>query len=143
MKKNNFLFLVICIFLLSACEMIARENYPYLVYGEMVMDDSADYEVAGLNLMVKNKSEKEIDSFTIVFFLFDEDGNPPDCIKNSLVFTIEAQIDPNEVLETCICLDNYLYSIPQEAYQVDYMYLSKISYSDGSIWSDPLGMKVF
>ncbi len=122
---------------------MAREKYPYLVSAEMVMEDSVDYEIAGLNLFVMNKSEKEIKNFTLVFFLFDQDGNPPEYMKNSLVLSINSQIDPGEALQTCLSLDPYVYAVPEESYIVDFLYLSKITYTDGSVWSDPYGLKVF
>lgn len=141
--KNSLLICIAFLLLFSGCQLMAREKTPYLVSAEMVMEDSADYEVAGLNLYLMNKSEKEIQSFTVVFFLFDEDGNPPEYMKNTLVLSINTQIDAGESFETCLSLDGYLYSIPQEAYQVDYLYLSKITYADGTVWSDPYGLKVF
>lgn len=141
--KNNLWLFTVCLFLLSGCQLMAREKYPYLASAEMVMEESSEYEVAGINLHVMNKSDKEIESFTVVFFLFDQDGNPPENMKNSLVLSINSQIDPHEVLETCICLDDYLYTVPEGVYQVDYLYLSNITYDDGSVWSDPYGFKVF
>lgn len=144
MGKNRIFtmfFLFMCM-LFSGCQLSAKENSPYIISGEMVTEDSSDYEIAGLDFYLYNKMEKNITSFTVVFFLFDSDGNAPEGSKNIVVLTVTTEIDAKSSLRACINLDKYMTEIPDEPYQIDYIYLSKIVYEDGSEWNDPFGFQL-
>ena len=39
-------------------------------------------------------------------------------------------------------LDKYFYAAAQGKYETEYLYVSRIVYSDGSEWSDPFGLEV-
>lgn len=121
----------------------ASEKNPYFISGEMVVDASSKYEAAGFNFNLINRSEKNIKSFTVVFYIFDEDGNPPALGRNNIVVTINSEVLSQENYESCISLDSFLYEIPEEPYEVDYLYVSKIVYEDDSVWSDPFGLCAF
>lgn len=142
--KNSFkLFgILVCIFF-SSCNLFAVEEIPYLIKGEMVVDSSSKYEAAGFDFNFINKSEKNIKSFTVVFYIFDEDGNPPALGRNNIVITINSEVLSQESYESCVSLDSFLYEIPEEPYEVDYLYVSKIVYEDDSVWSDPFGLCAF
>lgn len=134
-----FLFLL----LFCSCSLNAKTRTPYAVHGEIVMEESRDYQIAGLDLYLLNNSEKSIKNFTLVFFVYDSDGNPPEGMRSNLVIPIEAEILANSVFRTCINLDKYFSIIPDEPYQVDFVYLSKITYADGTEWEDPFGIACF
>lgn len=140
-KYKNLFFFTFILFC-NSC-FFASEQIPYFVSGEMVVDSSSKYEVAGFDFNFINKSEKNIKSFTIVFYIFDEDGNPPALGKNNIVITINSKILSQENYESCVSLDSFLYEIPEEPYEVDYLYVSKIVYEDDSVWSDPFGVCAF
>jgi len=141
MIRSKFIFTLL--WLCSGCQFFAKESLPYLIDAEMTMDSSNIYEIAGLDFTFMNKSNKSIKSFTIVFYLFDEDGNPPSLGNNNLVIQIDSVIQPSETMEDCFSLDSFLYEIPDCPYQLDYLYVSRIEYEDGSVWSDPLGAIAF
>lgn len=144
MKRKIVKFTVVLfIFIFSGCNLFAGNFAPYIIDGEMVLDSSSKYEIAGLNFHFFNKSEKQIKNFTVVFYMYDEDGNPPGTGRNNVVVNITASIKGNENLNGCISLDEYLYEIPEVPYSIDYLYVSKITYADDSVWSDPLGLSVF
>ncbi len=146
MTKNDFLFKVLIflsLFIFFSCSLFAKEPAPYVIGGEMVTEESAAYDVAGLDLFLMNKSDKKISEFTLVFFIFDEDGNPPEGARNSIVLTVSAEVEPYDSLSTCLSLDKYVYYVLDEPYFVDYMYLSKIVYENGTQWTDPFGTQVF
>ena len=143
MKEIIKIFLFSFIFTFSSCSVFADQQIPYLIGGEMVMEASTDYELAGFDFTFVNKSEKAIKSFTFIFFIYDQDGNIPAVGRNNLVINLNASLESGEVLKTCIPLDDYLYEIPEDVYQIDYLYVSKIIYQDGSEWTDPLGVKAF
>lgn len=144
-KNKTFFQSLLCflIFLFSSCQLLAKDSVPYLIDGKMVIEESTEYQIAGFDFYLLNKSEKQISSFTVVFYLFDEDGNPPDYVKNSIVLTVKADVDSHDYLESCISLDKFFSSIPESPYTIDYLYISKIKYSDDSEWNDPFGLQVF
>jgi len=115
---------------------------PYQIKGEMVMEDSDIYKNAGFEFSFNNLSEKTVSGFTVVFFLFDEEGEPPSGARSNIVLSITARVNGNESIEDCVNLDKYIYVVPEVPFTVDYLYVSKIIYEDGSIWSDPLGFSV-
>lgn len=129
--------------LFASCNLNAKEKNPYIAYGEMTLEESSDYEVAGLQLYLLNKADIAIESFTLVFYVFDENGNIPAGIRNNLVFEVVCDVEPNASVETILCMDKYLNTVPDEPYQIDYLYLSKINYADGTSWADPFGFNSF
>lgn len=146
MKELNYKFKIISFFiciLFSNCKLFANEKIPYLINGEMVLDSSSKYEAAGFDFCFINKSEKNIKSFTIVFYVFDEDGNPPLMGRNNIVITVNSIVLAKESLENCVSMDSFLYEIPEEPYEIDYLYVSRIVYEDDSVWTDPFGLYSF
>lgn len=144
MKVFRNVFFAIAVLLCgSGCSMFGEVQKPYLVRGEMVMEDSAIYEIAGLEFSFLNKSNKAVKSFTLVFYFFDEDGNAPAVGSNNVVLEIVGNVGCGRLEEDCISLDKFLYEIPEEPYVLDYMYVSRIVYEDGSEWTDPFGVYAF
>lgn len=127
----------------SSCSLFAKSAAPYFVTAEMTMEESSNYSIAGLRFGLMNKADKEIKEFTMVFCFFDEDGNPVVGSRNNQVITVSTQIHGKEFFEACISLDKYLYEIPEEPYQIDFLYVSRIVYDDDSVWTDPFGLTVF
>ncbi len=129
--------------LFCSCSAFTKNNIPYLIDAEMVMEDSPDYEVAGLNFDFFNKENKTVSKITMVFYLYDSDGNPVSFGKSNIVVSVGVTVEPGERIQGCISLDGFLFEYPEEVYQVDYLYLSQIVYEDGSSWSDPFGLLAF
>ena len=146
MRKNKVLrllsFFIISIF--TSCSMFSVERTPYTVSAYFVMEEkSSDYEICGVELEFYNWSQKEVKEFEIIFYLFDSDGEPAQECGNQLAFNIEKKIKPEETFRYCLKLDKYMTSIPEYMLNVDYLYVRKICYSDGSVWEDPFGMAAF
>lgn len=141
-SSKSGLFMLIC-FLFSSCTLYGNNKLPYLIDGEMSIEESSNYNYGGVNLSLYNKSDSDITGFTVVFFLFDQDGNVPSVGRNNVVLNIDIEVAAGEKIEFCISLDNYLNEIPENLYVVDYLYLSKIQYADGSLWTDPFGISAF
>lgn len=138
LKYSSFLLLL---FTFCGCSVFANNLAPYQISGKMVIDSSGNYESAGLEFRFFNKSEKNVKDFTIVFFLFDDDGNPPLSGKNNIVIKINEFVDRMDYLESTVSIDKYLTLIPNEPYSVDFLYVSQINYEDGSQWNDPFGLE--
>ena len=142
MKRFRFCLLWFAVFVLGSCSF-AMEPVPYSVKGEMLLD-SEDYpDTPSFNYEFRNRSDKEIKAFTLVFYLFDEEGNPPDGGRSNVIVTVEADIQPAERKSGSFDLEKVFPVIPEETYSVDFLYVSKIAYADGTEWTDPFGLKVF
>ena len=152
-KKYSCRLLAFLIFLLSGCSAfpaapvlsaLTAGSNPYLVSGNFVMEeDSSDYEICGAELKFYNRSEKKVTEFEVVFYLFDSDGEPAQECWNQLSFDIEKIIDAEDSFEICLSLDSYMASVPQSQLRIDYLFVSKICYDDGSVWEDPYGLAAF
>lgn len=144
--KNKILrtiFLAVCILTFCGCSSYGENGAPYQISGKMVTEDSCDYENAGFDFEFYNRSEKNVAGFTIVFFLFDEDGNSPILGRNNIVLQIDERVNAMDSFESCVSIDQYLTSIPEEPYIVDFLYVSAIVYEDGTQWKDSFGFYGF
>jgi hypothetical protein len=141
--EPKLLALVLCFGFIS-CSLFSKESAPYAVSGDFVMEDnSTDYDLCGINLNVFNKAEKNIKEFTVVFFLFDKDGEPASECRSMLSFSVEKKIEAGKSFVCCISLDQYMSTIPEEPLTVDYLYVSSITFEDDSTWADPYGLLIF
>jgi len=150
MRKYNFNnisikgFLLLLIINLCSCSLFAKDICPYIANGKVrIYSETDEFEAAGFDLYFFNKSDKNVKKITVVFFLFDEDGEPISNGRCSFVVSVSKIIEARQSLETCISLDPYLSEIPEYPYEVDYLYISKVEYEDGSVWDDPLGLCAF
>ena len=75
--------------------------------------------------------------------LFDEEGEPAYECPGRVSFSIEKEIGPDEIFEICLSLDSYMIFVPRSLMEIDYLYVSKIHYADGSVWEDPFGFSAF
>ena len=140
MKK---IVLTLALFVFAVAGIFAKDTVPYSIKGQLSFEDSDKYECCGFTGSFCNKGEAEVTAFTIVFFVFDSDGNSPVVGRNNIVLKIEQSVAPREDFDFCISLDKYLQVSDDQDYEVEYLYVSKIDYSDGSLWTDPFGIKFF
>ena len=145
-KKIKFLISVLMpvLFFISGCKTYSLDSLPYVMTGDFVMEENAaDYSICGVDIFLLNKSEKAMKKINIVFFLFDQDGEPASECRSKISLEIERKIPSEEKDSFCISLDNFMNSIPSGPLMVDYLYLAKIEYEDGSTWEDPYGLTAF
>lgn len=126
-----------------SCNLLGENKTPYIIDGKMVLEDSSKYEIAGFDFFFMNQNEKSVKNFTVVFYMFDEDGNPIGTGRNNVVLKVTADVEGGESITGCICLDPYLNEIPSDPYEIEYLYISQITYDDNSKWTDPFGLCVF
>ena len=144
--KNNFMRGVCfaCLLLFIGCSAFPSEKNPYCVSAEFVMDeDSTEYGICGANLFFYNHSERTVKKIEVVFFLFDSDGEPAAECSSRVTFNIEKEVGPEEDLHVCLSLDSFMAYVPESMLEIDYLYVSKITYADESVWEDPYGLKAF
>lgn len=139
----RLIFLLITLITFS-CKSYALDSVPYVMSGEFVMEEgTSDYSICGVDLYLLNKSEKDIKRINVVFFLFDEDGEPAVECCNKISAVLEEEIFAGEDRSFCMSLDSFMNSVPEELLIVDYLYLAKIEYEDGTVWEDPYGLVAF
>jgi hypothetical protein len=131
---NSFLCFFVVTNLLNA-------KAPYSIVGEMEINQKT--EEAFLEYTFCNDSKKVVKDFTIVFYVFDSDGDVPLKNKNNIVVRIQMEVGAKEELSDKIKLNEYLSYIPEEPFFVDYLYVSSINYIEGTLWNDPFGFEVF
>ena len=138
--KRLFLCVMVCVFVNF---LYAKEKLPYAIYGLVNEDDETGSNQKTLELSFYNLSKKEVSDFTAVMFVFDQEGNSVLKNKNSLVLKFEERVLPGENLTVSVLLDPYVYDAEDEYYEIEYLYVSIIEYSDGTFWYDPFGLKRF
>lgn len=143
LKKACYIFSVLCFLFLSCCSF-ALESLPYVLSGQFVMEEnSPDYALCGIDFTLLNKSHKEIRGMNIIFYLFDQDGEPAAECQNKISVQIEKIISPGDTAYFCMSLDSFMTSIPENNLVVDYLYIASLVYEDGSTWEDPYGFMAF
>lgn len=144
MKKVVRIFILMFLFFLPGCKGFSLDSIPYIISGDFVMEeDSSDYSICGVDFYLVNKGEKEIRKINIVFYLFDQDGEPAYECRSKISAEAELSIMPGENSRFCMSLDSFMNSIPENPLFVDYLYLARIEYEDGSTWDDPFGLVAF
>ena len=137
---------LVCLFLVifSGCSIFSIERKPYTLAADFVMDEGSPvYKICGANLFFYNNSEKAVKEMEVVFYLFDSEGEPASECPGRVTFVIEKDVGPDEEAQLCLSLDSFMTLIPKSLLEIDYLYVSKILYADGSIWQDPFGFTAF
>ena len=114
---------------------------PYRIQGEVSVGADAElYEYGYIALTFYNASKRTIRKFFAVVFLSGSDGESPFTEGNCIVLECDENIAPYAVVNAEFSLDDYISEMPDEAYRIDFLYVSKIEYDDGSVWEDPYGL---
>lgn len=126
----------------TGCVSMQKSVCPYSIEKpRMVLGASpSNHQFAGVYFTLCNESEKTIESCTVSFLVYDEEGENPFTSSNCVIERVEIEEEPYEVRMVIVNLDGYLTVIPDDAYKIDSIYLQKIQYTDGSSWTDPFGM---
>ncbi|MCF0242881.1 MAG: hypothetical protein HUK25_09590 [Treponema sp.] len=138
--NRKLLIISVLVFIFSSCSF-SYDAAPYLIKGEMAIDYDTYGEESTFKFSFLNRSKKNVESFTVVFFLFDEDGNPPLMGKPNIVNKVISFIEAGEEFSSSFSLDSFFNVIPETPLLVDYLYVSAIEYEDGTVWKDPFGLK--
>ncbi|WP_294429782.1 hypothetical protein [uncultured Treponema sp.] len=135
-------FLSIFSFTFSGCESMDTFACPYIISNPRVElgECEKNHKFAGMHFSFFNESKKDIENFTLCFMLYDSDGNNPFIGSNCIVSRCDWKVRSGAVVDFIIDLDSYLTVVPTEPYQLDYIFVCEINYSDKSCWKDPYGM---
>jgi hypothetical protein len=143
-KYINKIFIFVIIVLFASCkEILLSENPPYTITKPVFeITEQEDYFMyAGITFNFLNHSNIAIDEITVSFMLFDaETQESPFVGSNMFEITKVGVILPNENKKIFISLDKHVNVVPTEPYLIDYFYIYRIQYEDGSIWLDEYGV---
>lgn len=130
-------FVLLC----ASCAMSVSLWNPYCVTDSYVVVGKEDgfFNLAGAYIDIVNNSEKEIVSADISFLLYDAQGNPAGSPTNKMECNVDLNLLPCEETEVVISLDKMLGAHVEKKYNLDFVYLTKIVYEDGTCWVDPMG----
>ena len=136
--KSKFVFAAMCV-LCFALPLYAHT--PYRIQGEVSVGADAElYEYGYIALRFYNASKRTVRKFFVVVFLSGSDGESPFTEGNCVTFEYDENIAPRTAVRAEFGLDDYISEVPDEAYQIDFLYVSKIEYDDGGVWEDPYGV---
>ena len=114
---------------------------PYRIQGEVSVGADAElYEYGYIALTFFNASKRTIRKFFAVVFLSGSDGESPFTEGNCVTLEYDENIAPRTTVRAEFGLDDYISEVPDEAYQIDFLYVSRIEYDDGGVWEDPYGV---
>lgn len=141
MEKKILLF--ICLFICVSDFFYGKEKVPYKIYGEIKNSIETENEKIVLEIYFENRSEKTISKFSLVTFIYDQEGNSPIKKNNNIVIEETVELNSKDIFTDIIDLESYIDKNDDDSYTLEFLYVSIIEYSDGSIWLDPFGTKVF
>lgn len=99
------------------------------------------FEHAGVSFKCRNTGSRQTVSLEVSFIVYTAatGGNP---LYGSNVVTAEvaAALQPGEADTFEISLDDRLAYLPDRPFVIDYFYVRKVTFDDGSEWSDMYGL---
>ncbi|MCL2243640.1 MAG: hypothetical protein FWC03_04140 [Treponema sp.] len=147
----GYLVILVITFLIS-CEYAEEESSvisttvdapPFIVTEPVceTIEKPGYYKYTGIIFDFMNTGQKIIDEVTFSFMLYDSKTYENPFIGSNR-FSIKKLdiILPNENKEIAISLDQYIYIAPKTPYLIDFFYISKIHFTDGSSWEDIYGL---
>ncbi len=142
-KKSGILAgLIFVTVMLMSCGTMFNVDCPYVLNDPHVelgyKPDCHNY--AGAYFEFFNDSSKTVKEFSVSFLLYDSDGQSPFTGSNQVTSKIVTSLGPEQSDDFIVNLDPYLAVVPSEPYEMDFVFIKKIIYTDGSTWSDPMGM---
>lgn len=128
---------------LSACVLFPEIEAPPYVISDLsckVGQVSGYYNYAGIEFDFYNKNNNTIRGFDVSCMVFDATtGTNPFMSSNIVKVAFTGNLSGESAGHFIISLDPYMYTAPLDPYIIDYFYIVKIYYSDGSTWEDNFG----
>ncbi len=140
--KSNALLLLFPIFVVSLAGCMHMDAVPYAITEPECKIGKVEnaHDFVGIHFTFFNNTEKKVNNFKFSFIVFDSSGEYSPLPGNNVISARYMQvIDSNAANDIIFSLDSYVHQIPTEPFIVDFFYISKIEYDDGSVWTDPYG----
>ncbi|MFI3258223.1 MAG: hypothetical protein R3Y36_08005 [Spirochaetales bacterium] len=134
--KNKALILI-CLISFSSCVHMGR--FSVLSDAECRIGKiEGQREFADIYFTFYNNSEKAITSILFNCLIFDsEDDSNPFVGNNAVEAHCSQYIPAFSSQEIVYNLDSYINEMPESPYVIDFFYIQRIEYDDGSVWEDP------
>ena len=129
--------MVFLVFSSFTCSKVSLKECPYSICGELFFNRKGIN--TGFEILIENNSEKSFEQFTIIFSLFDEDGEPV-FDSNWVSIDVEKTILPDETYSYIVNIEDFFNIDEGQNLMLDYLYLSKIVFLDKKVWEDPFGL---
>lgn len=81
----------------------------------------------------ENNGNKDVVSFVVVFFVFDENGESCVMGKNYIILKINERVQKKACLKGCVDISDRVYFDSDSDYCADYLYLSEVTFDDGLV----------
>ena len=147
LTKNFFTKFIICSFIFSIFSCSSFEDFisvdcPYVASEAEIICEAKDSvcEFAYAKFDFYNKKDIPVKSLRFSFRFYDEEGEIPFAGDNLVQADLSSEIAGKSKEEILISLDDFIYASVPENLQADYLYIEKISYADGSTWTDKWGI---
>ena len=134
--------LCFCALIACGCDSKDMEKPPYAISKPIsaVGGKEGYYNFAGIEFTLYNADDREIRAIEVSCTVYDSETKKNPLVgSNSLNFKSQITILPNGAQAMALSLDPYIYSAPKKPWLIDFLYISSISYSDGSSWQDSTG----
>jgi hypothetical protein len=141
MGKRLLFYAFLLSLLFPSCTDLINVEIPYYISEKKVEmgkdDDICSYAEAVFEIF--NNSDKEIESVDLSFYVFD-DRNMPSSANNKVEVHVPCHAMARNAKSIKVSLDPYIGPVIREQYSVGFSYVSKISYTDGTVWMDQWGV---
>jgi len=122
---------------------VYREESPPFVLGKprcAIGGDQGPFLLAGIEFDFYNLDDREVSGMEVSAMVYErETSENPFIGSNKIRASLEGSVPARAKARLAIPLDEYICAIPGEPYIIDFFYVSRVAYSDGTSWSDPLG----
>lgn len=137
-KKGFLCFLIL--FYLVSCSSFSQNKVPYEIKGYIENTDGKEPVLLGEFI---NRENKRVSTFTVVFIVYDQNGELNIPGKSNLVIKLSNSVGGEERNSFSVPLKSLIKSYNTNDLNIDYLYVSRIEYSDGSVWTDPFGFYLY
>lgn len=127
----------------SSCSLEPVSAPPYVIGKPVcVIGEKTDcYLAAGIEFDFYNIDSRDISSFSVSAMVYDRDtGENPFIGSNRVTADFSGLLSGNSKASFAVSLDPYMYAVPASPYVIDFFYVTRIEYADGSSWTDENGI---
>jgi hypothetical protein len=144
-NSKRLVFLFLGALFVSSCDVFySADGQPPFAVSKPVsaVGKKTDYYAfAGVEFTYLNTSSKTVSSVSVSFMVFDAATKKSPFIGSNIVkTTFDGEIQRGESKYFIVPLDSYLYAAPSEPYLIDFFYIPKVAFADGSAWEDRGGV---
>ena len=115
------------------------KSAPYAVSVRSTLEHADGIPSPGIAFTFFNAAALTVKSFTIVFFVCNEDEDSLSTDSHCVIVHCDELVEAGEEYQGFVELDEYGAEPPDEPYRIESFYVSMIVYDDGSRWKDRFG----